>query len=146
MFLGMLVTGATGPAVTGPPDGAVAQITTLLLTQRDAWNRGDLEAFLVPYWPSEKLTFYGGGEARLGLDATRRRYKERYGSDRASMGQLSFDGLDVELLAESAALVRGRWAVLWPDAKQPAVGGLFTLVVRKIEGHWKIVHDHTSAR
>ena len=34
-------------------------IENVLVVQEDAWNRGDVEAFMEGYWQSEELTFVG---------------------------------------------------------------------------------------
>jgi ketosteroid isomerase-like protein len=39
------------------------------------------------------------------------------------------------------ALVHGQWKL---DRQSEPVSGNFTLVLRKIDGRWLIVHDHTS--
>lgn len=117
-------------------------IVALLETQRNAWNRGNIEEFLVPYWNSEKLTFSSGGEVRRGFAATRARYLKTY-PDRRAMGQLEFSGLETTLLGPDAALVLGNWKLTRDDGP---LGGNFTLVLRRIDGEWKILHDHTSRR
>lgn len=124
------------------PVGAARDIVSLLETQRDAWNRGSIEEFLVPYWNSEKLTFSSGGEVRRGFAATRERYLKTY-PDRQAMGRLDFSGLETTLLGADAAMVLGNWK-LTRDAGP--LGGNFTLILRRIDGEWKIVHDHTSRR
>ena len=57
------------------------------------------------------------------------------------MGKLTFSDLEVFPLGDSAALMLGRWKL---DRKEP-IGGNFSLVWRKIDGEWLIVHDHTSS-
>ena len=57
------------------------------------------------------------------------------------MGQLRFSQLEVTSLGESAALVLGRWR-LARDASP--VSGSFSLIFRRIDGKWVIIHDHTS--
>ena len=37
-------------------------ISSVLNAQQTAWNRGDVEAFLVGYWHSPELTFSGSSE------------------------------------------------------------------------------------
>ena len=43
---------------------------------------------------------------------------------------------------DEAAWVLGRWDLAGP---KEASGGIFTLVMRRIDGAWLVVHDHTSA-
>lgn len=118
------------------------ELKAILESQRDAWNRGDLEVFLKPYWRSERLTFSSGGEVRRGFDATRERYLKTY-PDRQAMGRLEFSDLEVTELGTQSAMVLGTWK-LTRDAGP--LGGNFTLVVQRFAGEWKIIHDHTSRR
>jgi ketosteroid isomerase-like protein len=120
---------------------SIAQIRAVLDRQAEAWNRHDLESFMEGYWNSPDLTFYSGGIALSGWQTTIDRYRQRYQSDGAEMGQLEFSDLKIELLGPNAAFVRGRWRLQMSSGEQ---GGLYTLTFRKLEGGWKIIHDHTS--
>jgi beta-aspartyl-peptidase (threonine type) len=57
------------------------------------------------------------------------------------MGHVTFSDFEITPLGDSAALVLGEWKL---DRASEPVAGNFTLVVRKIDGRWVIVHDHTS--
>jgi ketosteroid isomerase-like protein len=118
------------------------ELTEILETQRDAWNRGDIDAFLVPYWKSDQLTFSSGGEVRRGFEATRARYLKTY-PDRKAMGQLEFSALEVTPLGTQSAMVLGNWKL---TREAGPLGGNFTLVLQRFSGAWKIIHDHTSRR
>ncbi len=118
----------------------VKQITAILSAQSSAWNRGDIDGFMEHYWKSDRLSFSSGGKTTLGWAATKANYKRRYPT-RESMGTVSFSELDVTPIADSAALVLGRWRL---QRKRDPVGGSFSLLFRRIAGHWLIVHDHTS--
>jgi len=128
------------------PDPAAAPmpgaIRAVLEAQRQAWNAGDIEAFLEPYWKSEELSFSSGGETRRGFRATRERYLKTY-PDRQAMGTLAFSDLEISAIGADAALVLGEWDL---DREAGPVGGNFSLVMRRIGGRWVIVHDHTSRR
>ncbi|HEY6306588.1 MAG TPA: DUF4440 domain-containing protein, partial [Candidatus Angelobacter sp.] len=71
------------------------------------------------------------------------RYQERYRSAGKEMGQLEFQDLNIDVLSRRAAVVTGKWQLTMSDGKQPH--GLFTLIVKKMPGGWRVVHDHTSA-
>lgn len=118
-------------------------IERVLRTQQEAWNRHDLEGFMTGYWRSPDLTFFSEGKEQDGWDATIERYLAKYASPGHEMGKLEFSGLRVEVLSQDSAFVRGSWKLTMSDAKTPH--GLFTLVFRKFQEGWKIVHDHTSA-
>jgi ketosteroid isomerase-like protein len=117
------------------------QITAVLDEQAKHWNAGDLDRFMDYYWKSDDLTFSSGGKITRGWQATLDRYRARYPTTE-EMGSLSFDKIEAFPLADGAALVLGEWK-LARDADP--VGGNFSLVLRRIDGRWLIVHDHTSA-
>ncbi len=144
-----------------------SSIETVLQIQAEAWNRGDIDAFMEHYWKSEKLTFSSGGETIHGWQATYNRYKSRY-PNRAAMGELTFSDLDISELGKASAMVLGRWHIKRqnttpanpdnaPTAHDDApvahdnapanlsdLGGNFSLVLRRFGHNWKIIHDHTS--
>jgi len=122
-----------------PADDAEA-MHAILFRQGDAWNRGDIETFMGAYWQSPELTFSSGGETTRGWDETLARYRKRY-PDRAAMGKLTFSALETQMLGTDAAFTLGQWKL---ERTEP-VRGNFTLVWRKIDGSWRIVHDHSSA-
>lgn len=118
-----------------------AAITAVLEAQQTAWNRGDIDAFLVGYWHSAELTFSGNGGIARGWDGVQARYKRNY-PDRATMGQLDFSELEFRFLGPDAALVLGKWHL---KREKGDVGGVFSLVWQRFPEGWKIIHDHTSA-
>jgi len=136
----LLVTLAfTGPASAGPE----SDIRATLDRQVVAWNDGDLEGFMEGYLRSEELVFTSGGNVRRGWETTLRKYREHYGNAKETMGRLSFSDLEIHMLGPSAAWVLGRWSLEYADGRSE--GGVFTLVMQEIDGHWRVVHDHTSA-
>jgi ketosteroid isomerase-like protein len=121
-----------------PNAGAIRKI---LQVQADAWNRGDIDAFMQTYAQVDSLRFASGGNVTYGWQPTLERYKQRY-PDRAAMGTLAFSELTVTELAADAALVFGHWQLM---RAHDAPHGLFTLLVRRTPGGWKIFADHTSS-
>jgi beta-aspartyl-peptidase (threonine type) len=115
----------------------------MLVSQIEAWNHGNLEGFMQGYWHSPDLDFFSGADVTKGWDSTLQRYRQRYRSEGKEMGQLVFQDLNVDVLSRKAAVVTGKWQLTMSDGKQPH--GLFTLIVKKMPGGWRIVHDHTSA-
>jgi len=122
-------------------DADRAAINGVLRSQQVAWNRGDVDAFLVGYWQSPELTFSGTSGVSRGWDGVLARYKKSY-PDRAAMGQLDFSGLEFRFLGPDAALVLGKWHL---KRDKGDIGGVFTLVWQRFPNGWKIIHDHTSA-
>ncbi len=116
-------------------------IQAVLSEQQAAWNRGDVDSFLVGYWHSLELTFSGSSGVSRGWDGVMARYKKTY-PDKAAMGQLDFSELEFRFLGPDAALVLGRWHL---KREKDELGGVFSLVWQRFPDGWKIVHDHTSA-
>ena len=125
---------------SSPTDDLSDVLESILSQQADAWNRGDIGGFMQHYWKSDELTFSSGGRTTRGWEITKENYKKRYPT-REQMGHLSFGAIEVTSLGDSAALLLGRWHL----EREPApIGGNFSLVFRRIDGAWVIVHDHTS--
>jgi beta-aspartyl-peptidase (threonine type) len=141
MALAATVCSACGGA-TAFGDGDRSAVETVLTTQRDAWNRGDIEAFMAGYERSPDLVFTAGGDIERGWDEAIARYRERYGGNTEGMGTLDFELLDVRSLGADGAVVLGRWRV----TDSPNDGsGVFSVVLARSADGWKIVHDHTSS-
>jgi ketosteroid isomerase-like protein len=130
-------------AATGKDNGETqVAIESVLRTQEQAWNAGDIDAFMEHYWKSDELTFSSGGDTTRGWTATLNRYRERYPT-RDKMGRLTLSDFEITPLGDSAAMVLGRWQV---ERDSEPLSGNFSLVMRKIDDRWVVVHDHTSRK
>lgn len=131
-------------AISAQPESqkekVAAEITKVMNDQSDAWNRGDLDAFMAGYWRSEKLVFISGENVTRGWQPTLDRYKKTYNT-REKMGTLKFSDLEFTILSKDAAVVLGSWE-LKREKDNPK--GKFTLTFRKLREGWRIVMDHTS--
>jgi ketosteroid isomerase-like protein len=116
------------------------ELKQIVEKQAASWNRGDIAEFMAPYWNDDRLTFCSSGKTKRGWQATFENYKKNY-PDRETMGKLTFSDLESQELAPGAVLMIGKWHL---DRTEP-VGGNFSLVWKKIDGKWLIVHDHSSA-
>ena len=120
---------------------SVAEIQSVLTAQQDAWNRGDIDAFMNGYARSASTVFVSEDEVRRGWETVRDRYRVKY-SDRTKMGTLSFSEIEVTMLSPDAAVMLGRWRLKRAN-DEPR--GRFTLIFKRLPEGWRIVHDHTSA-
>lgn len=121
------------------------EIQTALQQGVEAWNRGDLEAFMKGYVQGPELTYTAAGKVVRGSEDLYQRYLTTYGNNKASMGQLRFEEIEAWPLGNENALAMGRWSVDF-GSKKARVQGIFSLVFRRsAEGKWLILHDHTSA-
>jgi uncharacterized protein (TIGR02246 family) len=117
------------------------EIRAVIQAQEDAWNRGDIDGFMNGYARARSTIFVSEDTVTRGWQTVRDRYKKKY-SERAKMGTLTFSNIEIMPLSPDAAVVLGRWR-LKRAADQPH--GRFTLIFRKTDDGWRIVHDHTSA-
>ncbi|WP_316769199.1 YybH family protein [Pedobacter frigiditerrae] len=115
-------------------------ILNVLEKQRADWNKGDVEAYMQGYWKNDSLLFVGKSGPTYGWQKTLENYKKGY-PDKAAMGYLTFGIKKVEFLTKDKAFVLGSWNVKQEKAE---LKGYFTLLLRKIDGVWKVVVDHSS--
>ena len=132
---------------------AEAAIRTLLAEQAAAWSRGDLEAFVSVY--AEDALFVSPSGLTRGRDEVLARYRRRY-PDRAAMGRLSLDVIELRLTAGGevsmlgdavpgdvhGARVVARWTLAYPEAaEREEATGLTLIVFERRGGEWRIVED-----
>jgi ketosteroid isomerase-like protein len=115
-------------------------ILKLLEDQRLAWNRGDVEEYMQGYVQSDSLLYVGKTGPKYGWNNTLNTYKKSY-PDKAAMGFLTFDIKDIKLLSEDHAFVLGAWNL---KREKDELGGYFTLIIKKFNGQWKVISDHSS--
>ncbi|MEO5985210.1 MAG: DUF4440 domain-containing protein, partial [Ferruginibacter sp.] len=108
--------------------------------QMAAWNAGDLDHFMEPYWKSDSLMFIGKAGVTYGWQNTFNNYKKGY-PDTAAMGKLKFDILQVKRLSVLYFSVVGKWYLTRSIGN---VGGHFTLLFKRIKNKWVIISDHSS--
>lgn len=118
------------------------ELQQVLEKQRSAWNKGDLETFMETYSKDPGLTFFSGDTVFRGWNQTLERYRLRYQAGGKQMGQLNFSETRIEMLALDAALVTARWHLTLPGGVKKE--GLTTIVCRRSQTGWRIIHDHSS--
>lgn len=123
-----------------------AQVTAMMQASAEAWNRGDLDAFLDGYTDDPTLAFVGAAGVRRGKSEVEQSYRDSYFSGVGEADDLAFDEIEVRPLGPGFALVHGRWTLFEPGFdSQPVSGqGRFTLVLRREGERWRIIHDHSS--
>jgi ketosteroid isomerase-like protein len=115
-------------------------IKQLLDGQTNAWNNGNIDAFMKGYWQSDSLIFIGRTGLKYGYTTALENYKKAY-PDTAAMGRLRFDLMQMKRLSSEYYQVTGKWTL------QRTIGdlqGYFTLLFKKIKNSWVIISDHTS--
>ncbi len=117
-----------------------SEILSVLENQRIAWNNGNLQQYMMGYWQSDSLLFVGKRGPQYGWQKTFDNYKKSY-PDKSAMGKLTFNILKVDIYTSDYAFVLGEW-ILDREKDQPR--GYFTLQMKKINGQWKVIADHSS--
>lgn len=119
------------------------EVKAVLSQQQEAWNRGDLIAFMDGYVNSPDITF-AGKQVTRGWDGTLERYRKTY-PNRDAMGRLTFSEIEVRPLGKDHALVLGRFHLARATEGGGNASGRYTLVMTRTKQGWKALHDHTSA-
>ena len=115
-------------------------ILQMLKTQEAAWNEGSLEKFMIGYWQSDSLMFIGKNGPTYGYEKTLANYKKGY-PDTAHMGKFTSTVISLKKLSAKYSVGAGKWLL------QRSVGnatGFYTLLLKKINGKWLVVSDHSS--
>ena len=116
------------------------EVRSLLAKQNAAWNRGDVDAFMVGYWENDSLMFIGRSGVTYGYKNTLANYKKNY-PDTTVMGKLTFTLIQLKQLSPEYFHVTGKYYLTRTIGD---ASGHFTLMFRKIKGKWVIISDHSS--
>lgn len=115
-------------------------IQKVMADQAGEWNRGSIDGFMKGYWNNDSLVFVGQSGLTYGYAQTLSNYKKHYDTPE-KMGKLFFTLLSIKQLSTDYCFVLGKWLV---KRQAGDIGGTYSLLFRKIDGHWLIVVDHTS--
>ena len=138
----LLIGAACAPSQSrvGDPEAEVRAVWT---AQVEAWNRGDLDAFMAGYWNSPDLVFFSNKTETRGWQQTLERYRQSYKAEGRQMGTLDFPQLEYKALGPEVVLARGQWRLKMPDGKEST--GMTSVTFQKLLEGWRIVHDHSSS-
>ena len=114
-----------------------------MAAQEGAWNRGDLPAFMEAYENSPRIVFVGRTGVRHGYQDILENYRKRYGT-REAMGRLRYTILELQPMGDGFARMIGKFELQRSTEGGGDASGYFTLIFRKTDKGWKIIHDHTS--
>ena len=117
-----------------------AAIEEVIASQIAAWNAGDLEGFMRGYLKSDDIRFLSGASITRGWTTVLERYQKGY-PDKDAMGKLTLGDFEFSELGPDVILVVGRWMVVNTKGE---FKGVTSLIFRRTNDGWRIVHDHTS--
>jgi beta-aspartyl-peptidase (threonine type) len=138
----LLVISSCAPSQARVGDPA-AEVRAVWNTSVEAWNRGDLDAFMNVYWNSSDLVFFSNKTETRGWQQTLDRYRTTYKAEGRQMGTLDFPRLEFKVLGPEAVLARGQWRLKMPGGKEST--GMTSVTFQKLPEGWRIVHDHSSS-
>ena len=121
------------------------EIGSMLVRAASNWNRGDLDAFVGDYLPGDETTFIGSRGVVRGPAAIRAAYAPRFAPG-GTRDSLSFVLVDVDPLAPDLVNVIATYILARHVGARDSVmaQGPTSLVMRRVDGRWRIVHDHSS--
>jgi uncharacterized protein (TIGR02246 family) len=128
------------PHVSGP-DLAREEIATMLRDAARAWNAGDLDAFMADFAAGSGTTFIGSRGVLRGPSEIRAAYAPRFAAG-AQRDSLRFEDLEVHALAPGVSYVIAYYVLHRGDST--TARGPTSLVMRRTEQGWRILHDHSS--
>ncbi|WP_235298376.1 YybH family protein [Portibacter marinus] len=115
------------------------EIIEVMNFQENAWNEGDIPAFMEGYWKSDSLRFTSSGRTNMGWQNTLEGYIKAYPT-LEKMGKLTFEIFDIYPITDGSAALTGSYYL---ERMDEDLSGFFTLIWRKIDEEWKIVSDMT---
>lgn len=119
------------------------EIAVAMAGQVDAWNRGDIAAFMeLGYAPSDTLLFIGSKGLTHGYEVVLANYLQAY-PDGAARGRLAFENLEWIQLGDRFGLVVGKWSIE-REGEEVDPSGHYSLVWEHLPQGWRIIADHSS--
>lgn len=147
LFLVVLISTALGCAShqsglrthsTNESEMIEAELDRMMHDSADAWTADDLDAFMLAFHNSPDLTF----AIPTGITKGWQPLKERYAKS-IHKSNLWFTDIETTVITADTALVFARFHNVMKEDESYATG-LTTLLCKKIDGNWVIVHDHSS--
>lgn len=114
-----------------------AAIRGVMQHQQEAWDRGDIPAFMEGY--ADSVCFLSRKSRTCGKAEVTVHYQQAY-PDQAAMGRLTFGSLEVLGAGADNAWCTGTWRLV---RTQDTLGGGFSLFWQRTAAGWRIVRDHT---
>ncbi|XCF06882.1 DUF4440 domain-containing protein [Tamlana crocina] len=118
----------------------VKAINKVLKKQRIAWSNHDLEGYMDAYWKSDSLKFYSSHGVIEGWYDTFDRYEKAYPTEKHT-GKLSYKINAVTPIGNESYYVLGEYHI---KRDMGNADGIFMLVVKSINGDWKIIAHTTT--
>lgn len=117
-------------------------VAKVVLEQQDAWNKGDLDAYLSHYKDAPDTQAVLATLVR-GVDNIRAAYKANF-PNKDSMGGIEDSEVEVRGLGDNFALATGKYHLSRSRKAGGDVDGTFTEVFEKTSAGWKIIFSEST--
>jgi uncharacterized protein (TIGR02246 family) len=117
-------------------------VVKIILAQQNAWNKGDLDAYLSHYKDAQDTQAVLANLVR-GVDNIRSAYKQNFPS-KDSMGTIEDTDIEVKALGDNYALATGKYHLNRPKKSGGAVEGTFMELFEKTQAGWQIIFSQST--
>lgn len=117
-------------------------VVKIILAQRDAWNKGDLDAYLSHYKNAPDTQAVLANLVR-GFDNIRTAYRLNF-PNKESMGSIEDSEVEVRALGENFALATGNYHLTRSRKAGGDVQGTFTELFEKTSAGWQIIFSQST--
>ena len=130
-------------------DSALADTLTAIIEGAYAFDRpGALERMSALYAESDRVVSASGGVITLSADSVRAgiaNFWELAGQNMRD-ATWTWGEVHVDRLSADAAVLTATWSIphIAPAGQPHVIEGAWTAVFRRLEGEWKIIHEHLS--
>ena len=118
----------------------VNEIIQLMRVEEQAWNSGDIEAYVNLYAPEDSVRMIYSTGAVYGKENILAFYKKYWPKEK--MGKLTLSHDSIERISDTYYFVSGYFNVSYPAGKE--IKGRFSGLVKKINGKWYLYTDHSG--
>ena len=138
----------TAPAVSQKEDPLFTatrqqlDVVKVILAQQNAWNKGDLDAYLSHYKDAPDTQAVLANLVR-GVDNIRSAYKQNF-PNKDSMGTIEDTDIEVKALGDNYALATGKYHLNRPKKSGGAVEGSFMELFEKTQAGWQIIFSQST--
>jgi uncharacterized protein (TIGR02246 family) len=117
-------------------------VVKIILAQQNAWNKGDLDAYLSHYKDAPDTQAVLANLVR-GIDAVRSAYKQNF-PNKDSMGTIEDTDIEVRALGDNYALATGKYHLNRPKKSGGPVEGTFMEIFEKTANGWQIIFSQST--
>lgn len=117
-------------------------VVKIVLAQRDAWNKGDLDGYLSHYKNAQDTQAVLATLVR-GVDNIRAAYRANF-PNKESMGTIEDSEVEVRALGDNFALATGKYHLTRSRKGGGDVEGTFTELFEKSAAGWQIIFSQST--